>query len=41
MGPFAWAEKIGKAHVLNLLEKLSTESSRYKPASLLKEEVYA
>jgi 3-hydroxybutyryl-CoA dehydrogenase len=41
MGPFAWAEKIGKARVLNLLEKLSTESSRYKPASLLKEEVYA
>ncbi len=41
MGPFAWAEKIGKAHVLHLLEKLSTESSRYKPASLLKEEVYA
>ncbi len=41
MGPFAWAEKIGKAHVLNLLEKLSTESSRYKPASLLKEEVNA
>ncbi|NDB52891.1 MAG: hypothetical protein EB025_02300 [Chitinophagaceae bacterium] len=41
MGPFAWAEKIGKAHVLHLLEKLSAESPRYKPASLLKEEVYA
>jgi len=41
MGPFAWAEKIGKVRVLNLLEKLSAESPRYKPASLLKEEVYA
>ena len=41
MGPFAWAEKIGKARVLHLLEKLSAESPRYKPASLLKEEVYA
>ncbi|MFM1858168.1 MAG: hypothetical protein RLZ05_1228 [Bacteroidota bacterium] len=41
MGPFAWAEKMGKARVLHLLEKLSAESPRYKPASLLKEEVYA
>ncbi len=41
MGPFAWAEKIGKDQVLHLLERLSAEAIRYKPASLLKEEVYA
>jgi 3-hydroxybutyryl-CoA dehydrogenase len=41
MGPFAWADKIGKGRVLHLLEKLSVESPRYKPASLLKEEVNA
>lgn len=39
LGPFAWANKLGKTRVLQLLEKLSAESIRYKPASLLKEEV--
>jgi 3-hydroxybutyryl-CoA dehydrogenase len=38
MGPFAWAEKIGKKRVVALLKKLSSESSRYTPASLLEEE---
>ena len=40
LGPFAWANKLGKTRVLQLLEKLSAESNRYNPAALLKEEVY-
>lgn len=35
-GPFEWAEKIGLEQVWALLNHLSEEDSRYKPADLLK-----
>ena len=41
LGPFAWAEKIGKKRVLSLLKKLSEESSRYSPAALIEQEANA
>ncbi|HSB93015.1 MAG TPA: 3-hydroxyacyl-CoA dehydrogenase family protein [Flavitalea sp.] len=34
-GPFEWAEKIGINNIIDLLNKLSTEDSRYQPAELL------
>ena len=34
-GPFEWAEKIGYRNLLTLLNKMSTEDSRYIPADLI------
>jgi 3-hydroxybutyryl-CoA dehydrogenase len=34
-GPFEWAEKIGISNIIHLLNRLSTEDSRYRPAELL------
>ena len=34
-GPFEWGEKIGLAHVLGLLKKLSENDKRYEPCQLL------
>jgi 3-hydroxybutyryl-CoA dehydrogenase len=38
-GPFEWAELIGTANILALLQKLNTTDSRYQPAALLIHEV--
>ena len=38
-GPFEWAELIGTANILALLQKLNTTDSRYQPAVLLINEV--
>lgn len=38
-GPFEWALEIGINHVLNLLQILSLEDSRYAPCELLEKEV--
>lgn len=35
MGPFEWGEKIGLQKVIQLLEKLTMQSSVYKPSALL------
>jgi 3-hydroxybutyryl-CoA dehydrogenase len=34
-GPFEWAEKIGASNLLKLLNKMSTENSKYLPAESL------
>jgi len=34
-GPFEWAEKIGISNIIDLLNRLSMEDSRYRPAELL------
>lgn len=36
LGPFAWAERIGKQNVNNLLKRLSQDFLRYQPSDLLK-----
>jgi len=36
LGPFAWAERIGKQNVNNLLKRLSQDFLRYEPSDLLK-----
>ena len=38
-GPFEWATKIGAANILSLLQKLNNTGNRYKPATLLVDEV--
>jgi 3-hydroxybutyryl-CoA dehydrogenase len=38
-GPFEWAELIGTANILALLQKINTTDSRYQPAALLIHEV--
>lgn len=38
-GPFEWAERIGCAQILGLLQKLYATDNRYKPADLLIKEV--
>ncbi|MBM3414623.1 MAG: hypothetical protein FJY16_06790 [Bacteroidetes bacterium] len=38
LGPFAWADKIGKKKIVALLTALSNEFPRYKPAATLCEE---
>lgn len=38
-GPFEWAELIGTANILALLQKLNISDSRYQPAALLIKEV--
>ena len=37
-GPFEWCQKIGIENIYQLLEFLSATNSRYKPATLLKQE---
>lgn len=37
-GPFEWAQVIGPEKIYSLLDSLSKEHSRYKPAPLLKQE---
>ena len=37
-GPFEWAQKIGLGNILNLLNNLSKQQSRYTPCRLLLEE---
>ena len=37
-GPFEWCKRIGPGNVYQLLESLSAVNSRYKPATLLKQE---
>jgi 3-hydroxybutyryl-CoA dehydrogenase len=37
-GPFEWTRKIGPQQVAGLLELLSVDQSRYKPAASLKKE---
>jgi 3-hydroxybutyryl-CoA dehydrogenase len=39
-GPFEWSEKIGLKNVYELLFTLSKTSARYKPAGLLKKEIF-
>lgn len=39
LGPFEWAALIGKARILALLQALYATDSRYKPATLLIQEV--
>lgn len=37
-GPFEWANAIGIKNILTLLDKLSRESSRYTPSTILRKE---
>lgn len=38
LGPFEWSQKIGLKNVYSLLERLSLDEKRYKPAELLTRE---
>ncbi len=39
-GPFEWAEKIGLANVLNLLQRLYQDDSRYHPSTALEKCIF-